>query len=186
MTEPLAQLDDLIEGLEHDLEVTTERLRLARELRATFTDEPPAADPEPTPASPKKKPAAKKPKTDGVPCTECDAVPATELGMKTHRGHKHPGWDTKPVEAMPTPEPLANDGQDSAERDAGGREKLADIDDDQDDDQEPSGPDIAATGRMFCCSQCEARTHTRSGLAKHTDSAHRRGLKGDEHFAKAV
>jgi hypothetical protein len=97
----IAQLDTLIADLEHDIEVATERLRLARELRSTWDD-------------------------GGEPTVEVDAAP-----------------------------------------------------------EAPPPKKAAAKPKMVSGHKCSAATHTRSGLAKHTDAAHRRGLKGDEHVARA-
>lgn len=166
MSTHAALIDQLIADLEHDIEVTTERLRLAREMRATF-DDTPAAEPEPEPAvdevAERRRQKPKK-KSGGYPCTECDKVLPTEGGMKTHRGRSHPGWDAKRPTAAEQPEPESEPADEPA----------------------PTGPDIAAAGRMFCCATCDAKTHTRPALARHTNDAHHRGLLTDEHLTRAV
>lgn len=149
-------IDRLIADLDHDIEVLTERRRLAVELRATWSDEPAAATPEPTEGEPPLKPAARKKRLtkqkERVDCPECGES-FLRNGLGPHRKRKHP-------EAFEQPKPV-----------------LAAV---------PNEPQIPADPSLrFRCSSCTAATNTREALARHTDDKHRRGLRPEEHTARA-
>lgn len=173
-TPPTEHLDTLIASLTADIEVATERLRLARELRSTYDDAPAEAEAEPEPddgaeerrrrdRERKAAQRAKKKKATGpaqVTCPDCGLVCGSAAGLGQHRKHKHPGSAAKPVGPIEAPS----------------------------DEPAPAAHPLerVETGRMYCCSSCDAKAHTRSGLAAHTDRTHRRGLTPDEHVSKAV
>lgn len=154
-------IDRLIADLDHDIEVLTERRRLAVELRATWSDEPvePASEPEP-PAKPaaRKKRAAKK-RAEAKPddevdrtCGECGDVLPTKRGLAVHIGLKHKNQPARPaLEVVKDDEP-----------------KLA--------------PDPSLRYR---CSSCDFAAATRQYLARHTVDVHHRGLRPEEHAARA-
>lgn len=99
-------IDDLIADLEHDLEVTTERLRLARELRASFEPEAQvevevSPEVEVAPERPAKKAAAKPTRrSKQVTYPDCGEVKGSAAGLAQHRKHKHPGSAAKPIEPL--------------------------------------------------------------------------------------
>jgi hypothetical protein len=149
----------IVANLEAERDDVLARLATAETFLAALTGDGPTVEIDAAPEAPPPKKAAAKPKiVGGHKCPDCGKVCATENGLKTHRGRVHKGSAAKPVAPVPAPEPPS----------------------------EPSNvTEIASPGLMFRCTSCDAATHTRSGLAKHTDAAHRRGLKGDEHVARA-
>lgn len=159
-------LDELIAELEHSIEVDTIRLDLARQLRATYAAGDiiaKLAEPEPpkAPAKPKAK-KRKAPKPTPVAdethtCEQCGETRPSKRSLGQHRRHC---TGATPPAAAPTPKPHIS--------------AIASL-------AEP----IEAT-RHFVCTTCDAKAGTREALAKHTDAQHHRGLKGEEHFAKAV
>lgn len=154
-------IDRLITNLDHDIEVLTERRRLAAELRATWSDEASRlreaiAEPEPPakPAARKKRVAKRKaePNPDGYECDECGKVLPTEVGLKTHRGRVHKNQPARPaLEVVPNePKTIAPD------------------------------PSL-----RYRCSTCDFTDATREELARHTVDVHHRGLRPEEHAARA-
>jgi hypothetical protein len=154
----------IVANLEAERDDVLARLAAAETFLATLVDpSTPEVDVTPEAPPPKKKAAAKpkrEPTGSGFKCPDCSKVCPTEAGLKTHRGRVHKGSAAKPVPPIETPPAPEPDGATITE--------------------------IAPAGLMFRCGSCEATTHTRSGLAKHTDAAHRRGLTGNEHVARAA
>lgn len=155
-------LDELIAELEHSIEVDTIRLDLARQLRATYAAGDiiaKLAEPEPpkAPAKPKaKKRKAPKPAPVADETHTCEQCGETRPSKRSLGQHRR--HCTGATAAAPTP-------------------TIAAV-------PKPAEP-IEAT-RHFVCTTCDAKAGTREALAKHTDAQHHRGLKGEEHFAKAV
>ena len=94
-------LDQLIVNLVRDVDVATERLRLARELRATY-DANTIDALGPSSATPIVVPARRKAKPAQVACPDCGQLFARQ-GLGVHRARKHPSSAAKPVELRPVP-----------------------------------------------------------------------------------
>jgi hypothetical protein len=149
----------IVANLEAERDDVLGRLAIAETFLAALTGDQPAVEIDAAPEAPPPKKAAAKPKSKAVTCPDCGQLMGSAAGLGIHRKHKHPQSAAKPVtpSSVNLPMPV-----------------------------EPSNvTEIASPGLMFRCTSCDAATHTRSGLAKHTDAAHRRGLKGDEHVARA-
>jgi predicted RNA-binding Zn-ribbon protein involved in translation (DUF1610 family) len=154
-------LDNLIARLEADLDLTAERLRLARELRATFeTGAAPATAPVSPPAAPSPtEPAQRAPKKpnpsyERTACPDCGEMIARNR-MSTHRNARHPGSAAKPIAPAPAPTPKV---------------------------EPPAAAELPAQV-VYECSDCGARTPNKQALAKHTTDRHHRGLHAEEHLA---
>lgn len=165
----MLDLDQLITHLEAEHQLIGERLRLARELRATFNT---GADPVPAPVSPPtpdliearraadrdrkartRERAGKPARGQQIACPDCGEMMGSPAGLGIHRKHKHPGAAAKPIAPVPAP-------------------KVA-----------PEPPTDETPTVLFECSDCEARTPNKQALARHTTERHHRGLHAEEHLA---
>lgn len=176
----IEQLDQLIADLERDIEIRTTRLSLARQLRAAYDEELTPTEREAVDEAlatgqaearrkrdrERKRKSRSKPKKVGSACPDCGEIFDVPQKLGAHRRHKRPGSAAKPVEPAPTPK---------RDRD---REAVAAV----------AAKVLPADDakRYFVCITCDARADTREALAQHTDAQHHRGLKGEEHFAKAA
>jgi DNA-directed RNA polymerase subunit RPC12/RpoP len=177
------EIDQLIARLEAEHTLIGERLRLARELRATFDT---GAAPATAPVSPPAEPA--KPTTDIHVCDDCAAEFDSKRGLSMHRNQRHGNPTTYDQVACPdcgrmvAKSQLANHRR--SKHPSSAAKPIAPVPAPK---VEPAPvPDSApvSTSGVYECNDCEARTPNKQALAKHTTEKHRRGLYAEEHLMR--